>query len=449
MVTIYGTVQLVVVDVDVGDRLTSTHQLASKPESDVMMNLFASGSNAYGQLAIDTLDDAHVFSQCSFSSPLPSGASISQLSSGANHAILGVTCPGFPGVQLWGSGDASKGQLGPGNVGGPKFSRLYLPLSERGFSGYYPRLVAAAWKTSFIVISCDTEGKGDIILSMGGNDWGNLGLGEVKNKDSDHSVHIVAFDHLDVDSSSLHVKSITAGPYHIIVHGQTLLKSGTPQDFIAGWGISRHGQLGPMNVSSSRPVAYLSCPSAINFSIPPTDISSIALGFRHTVVLHRSGKLSSFGSDAKCQLRDLDTLEGVRQVACTWNGTYVIVETPDGRKLLSTGSNKKGQLGHENACLNSLGVVPFPMTCERVKSIVCGSEHVLCVVSTNVDGKRDEIWAWGWNEHGSLGIGTTEDVPLPKRIWPEEGDGPPRTARLLGAWAGCGTSWIVLESRMG
>jgi protein ATS1 len=414
-----------------------------------MMNLFASGSNAYGQLAIDTLDDTHVFSQCSFSSPLPAAANISQLSSGANHALLGVTSPGLPGVQLWGSGDGSKGQLGPGKVGGPKFRPLYLPLSERGFSGYYPRLIAAAWETSFIVISCVMEGKGDVILSMGGNDWGNLGIGNGKDKDSEHPVHIVAFDHLDVDPSSLHVKSITAGPHHIIVRGQTISKSGTLQDFIAGWGISRHGQLGPMNMPSSGPTAYLSCPSAIDFSIPPSDISSIALGHRHTVVLHRSGKLSGFGSDAKSQLQDLGTLVGVRQVACTWNGTYVVVETPSSsHRVFSTGSNEKGQLGHGSANLSSLGVVPFPTTCERVKNIVCGSEHVLCIISTGIDERKDEIWAWGWNEHGSLGTGTTKDVSLPKKIWPEEGRAPLQTARLLGAWAGCGTSWIVIESLM-
>jgi protein ATS1 len=54
------------------------------------------------------------------------------------------------------------------------------------------------------------------------------------------------------------------------------------------------------------------------------------------------------------------------------------------------------------------------------------------------------LYAWGWNEHGNLGIGSLEDqwgaveVPLPR-------DGGGKTQRVQGMWAGCGTSWVLVD----
>jgi len=53
-----------------------------------------------------------------------------------------------------------------------------------------------------------------------------------------------------------------------------------------------------------------------------------------------------------------------------------------------------------------------------------------------------EVWGWGWNEHGNLGVGTTDDIKLPARIWPGARGG---AGRVVGIWAGCGTSWIAFE----
>ncbi|KAJ7360882.1 hypothetical protein DFH08DRAFT_360705 [Mycena albidolilacea] len=33
---------------------------------------------------------------------------------------------------------------------------------------------------------------------------------------------------------------------------------------------------------------------------------------------------------------------------------------------------------------------------------------------------QTEVWDWGWNEHGDLGVGTTENVSIPVKIWPRE-----------------------------
>ena len=59
-----------------------------------------------------------------------------------------------------------------------------------------------------------------------------------------------------------------------------------------------------------------------------------------------------------------------------------------------------------------------------------------------------EIWAWGWNEHGNLGLGHTEDVQLPLRISMPDADTSASEVKfkgIAGVWAGCGTSWIATE----
>jgi len=73
--------------------------------------------------------------------------------------------------------------------------------------------------------------------------------------------------------------------------------------------------------------------------------SSYALGNQHTVMLHDFGQCVGIGSDKKGQIRGVSALRNVKAVYCTWNGTYVVVEDCKGVRLLSNGSNSKGQLG--------------------------------------------------------------------------------------------------------
>jgi len=64
---------------------------------------------------------------------------------------------------------------------------------------------------------------------------------------------------------------------------------------------------------------------------------------------------------------------------------------------------------------------------------------------------EQKLFGWGWNEHGNMGLGHTENVmtptaiPIPSLSIPFatiETDLP----KIVGSWAGCGTSWFALES---
>ena len=62
---------------------------------------------------------------------------------------------------------------------------------------------------------------------------------------------------------------------------------------------------------------------------------------------------------------------------------------------------------------------------------------------------EQKLLGWGWNEHGNMGLGHTEDVLVPTSIplssfsipsITNEADPP----QIVGIWAGCGTSWVAL-----
>ncbi|KAJ7146359.1 regulator of chromosome condensation 1/beta-lactamase-inhibitor protein II [Mycena epipterygia] len=405
--------------------------------------LFAAGSNAHGQLSNGSMDDSHLFSPCSFAGclpgALPTGRTLLHLAFGANHtlALLESIEGGKVDRELWGCGDGKSGQLGPSfdKVESTSIFRpLDLSLDRNGLPGYLPRLVCASWETTHVVFSCPDIP--DILIAMGGNDFGDLGIGAKRaGKLPAKDFHIVRFDHLyaggvSVDSRSLRVKSLGSGQHHVVAKLTTV--SG---DLVVGWGTSRHGQLGNVD----RP--FLSSPEIVLPDGSDDAVVYAALGHQHTVFLHSSGTVSGLGSNKKRQLEGIDVPELARSVDCTWNGTYITTGNEETWDVLSTGNNASGQLGRDDGVLGPVQF-PFTSTTRALLQIACGSEHVLASFTVRPSSTA-EVWGWGWNEHGNLGIGTTEDVRIPVKIWPPDSSQAP--SGHVRIWAGVGTSWIVIQ----
>ncbi|PBK76525.1 RCC1/BLIP-II proteni [Armillaria solidipes] len=365
----------------------------------VMPCLVSAGSNAHGQLANGTVDDSHVFATCVFTD-LPPDCQVVDLCCGANHTLL-LLETGEGLRELWGCGDGRAGQLGLDWVEpGASFRPVMLNRD-----GYTPKLVSASWETSYVVLS--RPGQRDVLISMGANDFGDLGVGASR---SAAGIHVVE---LPCDGET--ITALYAGQHHVViqVNGAQLV----------GWGLSRHGQLG-------EPKSKVALPRIIPIE---GQIMSLALGAQHTALLLTSSHVTGLGSNRKEQLHGIDMLSDVRMVGCTWNGTYAVV----GDRIYSTGSHSKGQLGRS---LTDLPYVEFPHD-RHLKKLACGTEHVLALFDV-VNGDP-EVWGWGWNEHGNLGLGTTEDIRLPVKIWPR--DSASGSGRAVDIWAGSGTSWICVQ----
>lgn len=418
----------------------------------VMLQLYAAGSNGEGQLANGTRDDAHTFTHCSFAgSPtgeLPScTTSIHSIASGGNHTLVLLSRLGTSSeyLELWGSGDGSKGQLGPGITEYHAFNRIQLLLEERGLGDYTVARVGACWETSFAVLVKD--GESDVLISMGGNDFGDLGVGM---NALPAPFHVVSLAHIVDPRHRIFILDLATGPHHIVLHIRENVEGEPYTDHIIGWGKSRHGQLGVVPpLSTGRPAPYITSPHALTLGVDPAKVLAIALGHQHSVFLLSDGSLYGLGSDQKHQLHGLSSVQRAAYVGCTWSGTYALVSKGDNRSvLLSTGSSSKGQLGRA-AALDDVEMKPvgFPLTLftDHVESLAYGSEHLLVLLSGDPTStpRTGEVWGWGWNEHGNLGTGSLEDVHTPRKVWPPSSPG--SHGRALGVWAGCGTSWIVVE----
>ncbi|KZT01141.1 RCC1/BLIP-II [Laetiporus sulphureus 93-53] len=450
------------------------------------LSLLSAGSNARGQLATGNDEDAHLFAPCIFAghSPgiLPLGTrAVTQIACGSNHTLVLLSTS--QGSQVWGSGDGRKGQLGPSHLAdsGPAstshFRRLDFGLHSRGryLEGYSPRLIASGWETSYVVLSC--AGRDDVLISMGADDYGNLGVGGVKEKTVGRDpIHVVDLQLLfdtelgNVDRTFT-IRSLATGPHHIVIQVNLALKNGTSTQYLVGWGAARHGQVGYATGSSQKLPLFYTSPRIIALGLDDVQglgsIQSIAAGNQHSVFLHSSGRLSALGSNRKAQLRGLGTLKDVISVGCTWHGTYATVRNTSGYLIMATGSHSRGQLGRgvvRDAV--SLGSVdfPFPPSSHRLVKVACGSEHVLSLFEligmedfapssgdlisqdSETRAPRMEVWGWGWNEHGNLGMGSTTDVDVPVLIWPPA-DPSEYGGRAVDIWCGNGTSWIVIEQR--
>jgi protein ATS1 len=411
--------------------------------------LYAAGSNGRGQLATGDPQDAHTFTSCRFagSTSLPGiSPAIISIVGGGNHTLALLSRLEDPSAlthsfEVWGCGEGTKGQLGPtyiaeGHNDSTIFRPLILPLEEHGLIGYTISQTAAAWETSFFVLTKD--GHHDRLISMGGDDFGDLGIGGLGSKRmSKAPFYIVDFSHIvGPTAHRVSITDIAAGPHHAIA----LLRAGSKQ-LTVGWGTARHGQLGPLLAPSGRALPFVPSPVAIVLPIDTQldPVLSVRAGNQHTLFSHSSGHVSALGSDAKGQLHGLGTAKDVQAIDCSWNGSYLRTATG----LLSAGANARGQLGRNDTLQAPLGGACLPGDA-HVLDFACGSEHVLVMVESQ---GRTEVWGWGWNEHGNLGTGSSDDVTLPVKIWPPpttESDGIMGDA--VGVWAGCGTSWIAVSN---
>ena len=188
-------------------------------------------------------------------------------------------------------------------------------------------------------------------------------------------------------------------------------------------------------------------------------VDDVAVGAGHVLFRLRSITcedcvVMGLGSNAKHQL-DLHFAAPRSEtprwahIACTWNGSFL---TEEGDRIWSTGTNTHGQLGRggtgigtedkSSSVIGLQGVRKFPSDCDEAKiiKVVGGSEHLLAL--TRGSGADIKTWTWGWNEHGNLGLGTgdVQDRWEPVEVAIDA------TQTVLDAWAGCGTSWLLIES---
>eukprot|EP00897_Mesotaenium_endlicherianum_P004127 jgi/Mesen1/3742/ME000204S03010 len=153
----------------------------------------------------------------------------------------------------------------------------------------------------------------------------------------------------------------------------------------------------------------------------PQRVLSLSAGASHTVALLTNDLVCSWGRGEDGQLghgiadeRHLPTvvtaLEGCKISSVTSGADHTTAYSDDEKTVWSWGWGDFGRLGHGNS---SDLFTPQPIKTLNgfeVLQIGCGDCHCLAIVGSG------EVYSWGRNQNGQLGLGHNEDSLVPQKV---------------------------------
>ncbi|XAR68915.1 hypothetical protein NMG60_11000329 [Bertholletia excelsa] len=240
------------------------------------------------------------------------------------------------------------------------------------------------------------------------------------------------------------ITSVAAGGRH------TLALSVSDVGQVWGWGYGGEGQLGLGSrmkmVSTPHPIPCIEPSSfgkdrssiihegSINSvtqtaKASGTYIKGIACGGRHSAVITDAGALLTFGWGLYGQCGQGNTIDVLRPTCVSsLLGTpikavaaglwHTVCISADGQ-VHAFGGNQFGQLGtgaDQSEDLPKLLDDPS-LENKRAKLVSCGARHSAVLTDNG------EVYCWGWNKYGQLGLGDSTDQNVPSRV-PIEGSIP-------------------------
>jgi alpha-tubulin suppressor-like RCC1 family protein len=287
-------------------------------------------------------------------------------------------------VFAWGSN--IYGQIGDGTTM-PRLTpvRTKLPAGVK---------VTALREGGQFTVALTTKGQ---VLAWGDNFDGELGDGTDLNRALPVRVKL---------PKGVTVTAISAGADSALA----LTRSGR----VLSWGANLVGQLGTGTTPAFRFVpGYVRIPRH-------TRITSIAAGNGTGYAVTSAGRLLAWGYNANGGLGDGTTKirrtpvqvhlpKGVKVAAATAGGLHALALTTDGR-VLGWGDNFYGQLGNSSAMEEHVPVLVKLPGRTKVRALAAGRQYSMALTTSG------RLLAWGRNEVGQLGIGSTTDSATPRRV---------------------------------
>lgn len=231
------------------------------------------------------------------------------------------------------------------------------------------------------------------VWAAGNNQFGQLGTGDTFNR--------AGFTPMVTDASYVFT-DIAAGLKHTIV----LKNDGT----VWATGDNTYGQLG---LNSLETQTLILTQMATDISFVGT---AVAAGEQHSLVLKSDGTVWATGDNSKGQL-GLDSLETQTLVLTKMtlnNSDVTAIAAGDQHSLIlksdgtvwATGNNGKGQLGLDSSETQTLVLTKMTLNNSDITAIAAGDQHSIALKS---DGN---VWATGDNAFGQLGLNSSETQTL-------------------------------------
>lgn len=98
-----------------------------------------------------------------------------------------------------------------------------------------------------------------------------------------------------------------------------------------------------------------------------------------------------------------------QSASCGSSHTAVILSKTG--SVVTWGRGEDGQLGHGDAESQDEPVVVQALEGEECDEIICGAEYTIAV-----SHPKQKIWSWGWGDFGRLGHGDPTDLFIPKQV---------------------------------
>ena len=235
-----------------------------------------------------------------------------------------------------------------------------------------------------------------------------------------------------------------AGPrFAAVAAGESHTLALTDDGAILAWGRNSSGQVGDGTVVSVR-----SSPTAVIGFGPSVAIAFIAAGGDHSLAVSDDGALHAWGKNDQGQLGNgmVGTIasepiavtafpSGTRVVAVAAGASHSLALTDEG-VVYAWGNNDYGQLGD--------GTTTGWSTPEQVRgfaegtrfaAIAAGSYHSLALTT------RGDVYAWGHNDYGQLGDGT-----ITTRLVPVRTSGFGDAERVVAIAAGTSQSFAITSA---
>ena len=297
------------------------------------------------------------------------------LAAGSAHTVV-VSKSG----QVWVAGHNDKGQLGTGGTLG---QHAFVHVAVGG-----KKIVAAAAGYSHSAAITDS---GEL-WTWGLNGYGQLGIGDTQDRHAPVKVSVNGQKIVAASAGDSHTAAIT--------------DSGE----LWTWGYNGHGQLGVGDTTDRH--------APVKVSVNGQKIVAVSAGDSHTAAITDSGELWTWGLNGYGQLGVGDTQDRHAPVKVSVNGQKIVAVSAgdwhtaaitDSGELWTWGYNGHGQLGVGDTT-DRHAPVKVSVNGQKIVAVSAGDSHTAAITDSG------ELWTWGYNGHGQLGVGDTQERHAPVKV---------------------------------
>ena len=353
-------------------------------------------------------------------------------------------------VAHWSPADTGGWSINPdkGNAMGGQQATITPPKLSRGIR--FSQISAGGFQAGdFQGFSVGVASDGNA-YAWGSNQYGQLGQGTAGSTPQKTPVRVPL--PAGVDSNFTYTQAV-AGGYHVLAVGS--------DGIVYAWGANQHGQLGngsvdTQNHSKPQPVK--------DTDGQPFKAIQVSAGAYDSAAISPDGRVYTWGSEnnnftAYSTSKPTPTLakdpngssQGLHAAQVSLGWSFIMAMDTDGN-VYTWGYNYYGQFGNGTATGGSSTTratyaadparVPDPKDTSKAfkaTQVSAGANHALAI------GQDGALWAWGYNDHGQLGDGSTTSRPTPEQIQDPANPG----QAFQAAWVSAGVHHSLAVDRNG